>query len=248
MTSAEYGHFVLCVSKQPTLFTFQFVNTCCGALVCCHAPVETFEGTGQVAQNPSSGAVVQGFLVEFLKCRSSRAHIRGSQALRRHPNASGHLIKGPGCCICNRLKQRRGAALRLRLPAVLEPRRDQLHAAISPSVIFSHPSWKTRKIVRPGLHGHPAFVKIRLHRGFCRIRTFCLLRVEAIDPVYISIRKHLLWCFSLLPCSSQNLRRNRAGRFDCCHGVSMLQNKQCQICIVTSAETDILLWLVEWCH
>ena len=48
MTSAEYGHFVFCVSKQPTLFTFQFVNTCCGALVC-HAPVKTFEGTGQVA-------------------------------------------------------------------------------------------------------------------------------------------------------------------------------------------------------
>ena len=102
------------------------------------------------AQNPSSGAVIQGFLVEFLECRSSRAHIRGSQALHRHPNASGHLIKGPGCCICNRLKRRRGAALHLRLPAVLEPRRDQLHAAISPSVIFSHPSWKTRKIARPG--------------------------------------------------------------------------------------------------
>ena len=59
------------------------------------------------AQNPSSGAVIQGFLVEFLECRSSRAHIRRSQALRRHPNASGHLIKGPGCCICNRLKRRR---------------------------------------------------------------------------------------------------------------------------------------------
>ena len=174
VTSAEYGHFVFCVLKQPTLFTFQFINTCCGALVCCHAPVKTFEGTGQVASIAA---------MAYQCCK---------------------IIK-TGCCELCLLDMTK-------------------------------------------LHGNPAFVKMRLHLDFCGIRAFCPLRVEATDPVYIPIRKHLLWCFSLLPCSSQNVRRNRAGRFDCCHGVSMLQNKQWQICIVTSAETDILLWLVEWCH
>ena len=79
---------------------------------------------------------------------------------------------------------------------------------------------------------------MRLHHDFCRIRTFCLLRVEATDPVYIPIRKHLLWRFSL-PCSSQNVRRNRAGRFDCCHGVSMLQNRNWLLWIVSC------MWLLQ---
>ena len=134
---------MFCVSKQLTLFTFQFVNTCCGALVC-HAPVKTFEGTGQVAS-------IAAMAYQCCKIKT-------------------------GCC------------------------------------------------------------EFCLACDFCRIRTFCPLRVEATVLVYIPIRKHLLWCFSLLPCSSQNVRRNRAGRFDGCRGVSMLQNKLWQICIVTSAE------------
>ena len=84
---------------------------------------------------------------------------------------------------------------------------------------------------------------MRLHRDFCRIRTFCpKFASRSMDPVYISIRKHL----RLQPCSNQNFQG--VGRFDCCHGISMLQTKQLQIRIMTSAETDILLWLVEWCH